>query len=588
MAFIIYAAAALGLSAGFIVLQQLCMNHGSNSFVDSTCFSDSHTRALVSVYLTISGYLLVKIFFAAVNAYRVAQLQRGIEEGAYVAMAPTAPYRYQARAMTTRWWPAIAVVLALQHAPGLIQPLANLGLTTTSIYVRNNSTALIDGGVGSYNVSAFSADIALAMKEGYPAGAFQDLVADGLGLLGAFSVLTQLRGFAGGQGSARAADGSVSTAVVRANLIISTTIDNVDASNAFKEAGLVATVTAKCAETLLIAPLSELQTSTSQSFNVTSLVNVDTPAASGNETSIIVADVNYNVDSPSTVDFNMSYFVGGCFDCLPLEPDQALNGTLDRCVARATFAVQDYAFNVASGTVTPLGKAVANDTADIDPDAAGVFTAAYASASFNTTSISTDPNFLYSQLALPTTLPGGLFGTSNSNLLYSTLCTALSQSLGTLWITNVGLAGESMDDTSIHDAYTAVASAAEVLPLYNQQLVTHVPTWTAAVLVGALLGCMIVIGVWGMVWSHLSVINIKDATETALIDNVDDTFIAKKRTAGASNDPDLQMARAFTDTRGGLLLYARATEDLEGKSQRVVISNDPTMGSMPDKSVNYL
>ena len=85
VAFIIYMVRALVLSAGFLVLQQLCMNHNTNSFVDSTCLSDSKTRALVSVYLTASGYLLVKVVFAAVNAYRyrVAQLQRGIEEGVY-------------------------------------------------------------------------------------------------------------------------------------------------------------------------------------------------------------------------------------------------------------------------------------------------------------------------------------------------------------------------------------------------------------------------------------------------------------------------------------------------------------------------
>ena len=586
MAFIASMAGAFVLSAGFIILQQLCMNHATNAFVDSTCLTDSHTRVLVSVYLTASAYLLIKVVFAAVNAYRVAQLQRGIEEGVYIAMTPTAPYKFQARAMATRWWPAIAVVLALQHAPGLLQPLANLGLTTVSVYVRNNSTASIDPGVGSYNASTFTTAFAADVAGDIPVAEIQESLEAGLGYLAAFSVLTQLRGFAGGQGSKRSADGSITTPIVRSNLVISTAIEDLDASNAFRDTGLVATLTGKCADTLVVAPLIELQSSSSRSFNITEAVKLKTQIGTGNVTTVVSTDVSFSAGALHSVEFNMTYFVGACVDCMALPSSQILNGTMSACHARVDFGVQDFAFSVASGTVTPLGTAVANDIAQLDPNLAGLFAAAYAGASFDATLISTNPLYLQSLLQLPMDLPGGFFGSSNSNLLYSTLCTAVSQSLGTLWLLSVA-DPQNNPDADTYDVYEDVAGATGEVALYSLQLVTHVKTRTAAVLVGALLGSMLVVGVWGMVWSHLSAINIKDATETSLVDNIDDSFVAKKRTAGASNDPDLQMARAFSDDRGGMLLFCRATQDRFGKSQRIVISNDPDSGSVPEKCVDY-
>ena len=235
--------------------------------------------------------------------------------------------------MATRWWPAIAIVLALQHAPGLVQPVAILELMTTSVYVRNNSTATIDAGVGTYNVSVDSAALDSALAAHAPIGALQASVEDQLGLLGAFSGLTLLRGFAshhGGQGSTRAADGSVTAPIVRANLVISTTINNVDASNAFRETGLVATFTFKCAETL-VASLSQLQTSYSQSFNVTSIQSLSSALGTGNVTSVVVNDVSFAVDSPTSVIFNATYFVGNCLNCMALPPNQSLNGSLATC-----------------------------------------------------------------------------------------------------------------------------------------------------------------------------------------------------------------------------------------------------------------
>ena len=587
MPFILYMAGALGLSAGFLVLQQLCMNHNSHSFVDSTCLSDSHTRTLVSVYLTASAYFLISVISAAVNAYRVAQLQRGIEEGVYIAMTPTAPYSYQARAMSTRWWPAIAVMLALQYAPGWIQPLANLGLTTTSVYVRNNSTAQIAAGVGSYNLTAESTVVKRALAAHVPLARVEAAAEDTVGLSGALFVLTELRGFAGGQGSTRAVNGSVTTSIVRSNLVISTAIKIVDASNVFRQTGLVATLMADCTDALLVAPLSELQTNTSRSFNITASVNEDVIIGTGKPTSVVVSDVTSAADSPTSVDFNLTYFEGGCVNCIGLPPSQALNGTLSTCRARASFAVQEYAFNIASGTVTQLGIAVANDTAQLDPSLAGLFTAAYAAASFDANLISSNPIVLESLLQLPVSLPGGLFKSSNSNLLHSTLCTALSQTLGTLGILGATQAGDDLT-TAVSHIFQKVVNATTDIPLYSLQLVTYVPTWTAAVLVGAVLGCMLVVGIWGMVWTHLCAINIKEATETTLIGNIDDSFIAKKRTAGASNDPDLQMAHAFCDDRGGKLLFCRATHDPSGKGDRIVISNDPMVGWLPCKTVDYI
>jgi hypothetical protein len=260
---------------------------------------------------------------------------------------------------------------------------------------------------------------------------------------------------------------------------------------------------------------------------------------------------------------------------------------MSACRARAEFAVEEFAFSVASGTVMRLGAIIANDTAQLDPNLAGLFTAAYAAASFDANLISTNPLFVASLLQLPINLPGGLFESSNSNLLYSTLCTALSQSLAALWLLSVDAAANSTA-ADVYNVYDEIESGTMQVALYSLQLVTYVSTRTAAVLVGALLGCMLVVGVCGMVWSHLSAINIKDATETALTDNIDDSFIAKKRTAGASNDPDLQMFRAFSDDRGGNLLFCRAINAPMGNGQRIVISNDPKAGWMPDTSVDYV
>ena len=154
----VYMVAVTSMCAGLVVLQHFCMNHRDGDFVDSYCLTDSSMRAVLATILTAIVLLLTSLVSSAVESYRSMKLATGINEGVYIAMASQS-IKYRVRALFTRWAGAVILIVLCTNAPNLIQTLANLGIKTAGVYVRNSSTANVFNTYSYYNATVTQATL---------------------------------------------------------------------------------------------------------------------------------------------------------------------------------------------------------------------------------------------------------------------------------------------------------------------------------------------------------------------------------------------------------------------------------------------
>ena len=517
------------LGASFIVLQHFCLNNITDAFVDNYCLSDSNMRTVIASYLTVFAALLSFMVTTAIDAFRVGQLEHGISEGVYIALATSSPFKYKCRTLRLRgkWGALMGVATFLFIVPSYLQTATNPFIYTNTVFVKNKSTARVVPSIQSYDEPDSDAAINLLAQEGD--STFQiEQISNFVNFESAFAVLFQVRAFSAGESSFKSRDGNVTTNVVRYSYLDSTVVVDGDLSNALRQQDTLATVNTQCSITVgVTSRLVDLQTTSSQYFNVTAEATVS--GQSFNATLLFLTDFGFSGNSSSAVSLRATSFIGECANCQPLLASRRVFGNLTTCTSVITFANQEFIYTVGTGGVVPLRTL--NTPITVAPYTAGILIAGYAASADNSVSL-LPSNSLYvdALLAQYQAYPQGLFEDRFSNLMHNKVCSGASQTLGQLWLLS--------DSTAL----------LEDVPLYNVVLLTHISTRTAAVTVGVLIVFAVLVCAFGMVCAHKSPINIKAATENALIASVDNDYIAYKRSELASNDPDLQLDRAFDTT----------------------------------------
>jgi hypothetical protein len=111
-----------------------------------------------------------------------------------------------------------------------------------------------------------------------------------------------------------------------------------------------------------------------------------------------------------------------------------------------------------------------------------------------------------------------------------------------------------------------------------------------AVFASAVVAATLLVCILGSAYTAHSPMNIKDATENALIENLTEEVIRRKRNNPTSNDPARQRELAFKHTDGlPVIMYCREHKFVDSNRVgvcKVSIGYD-SAGALPDRLIDY-
>ena len=516
--YMFYMVAVASLCAGLVVLQHFCMNHKDGDFVTNYCLADSHMRAVLAAILTIIGLVLTSSVASAVESYRSAKLASGINEGVYIAMASQS-VKYHLQALLTSWGPVMMLVILCTNAPNAIQTLANLGIKTAGVYVRNNSTATVYDHYSYYNASVA------------PESPNLDFAIRMLAKMTAFRTSATSR-------IVDSTTGAVATSVLRDGYLGQIDIVRTDVTNAFEHLETVVTITSNCSTALISGPLKEAVPPSPNAVNVTILLPDDGFAAA------LVYEVDYNVSSNNSVLFYSSLSEPVCqgSDCTALNPNTFVTGSINYCTSSLIVQDQDIVYTVSTDAVTPV-RVISNTTTVNAIDLASLIVS-FAKSIEATPEALSNSDYVNGVIDQFSNFPSGSFDMSESNLLHTKLCAASALALNFLW-TNYGLNSSNIDlDGMVGNAFEIYDA---FLPLYNNVQLTYISTANIAVIAGVITASACIVALVGMFFAVTSRINVKPATDSSLLYNADPALVARKQAlmAELSNDPRGQLDLEF-------------------------------------------
>jgi hypothetical protein len=487
-------------------------------------------------------------------------------------MGSNNPY-YRLRALNTRWWAVVALVVLGSHVPASLQTVANLFIKTSSVYVMSESTALTYDSYSYYNVTAESIAASAALQGGIPTlGIATHLGGVGIpnatDLASAFEVLVQGVAFSNTDSSTRTVDGQVVTTVVRSNYIVGSTFKTVDISNSIRRPETVAHISSTCStHNVTFVDLQGVLTSTSVHFNLS-----DASTGAG-QFLVVVLDGNGTVLPDSTLSYRTSALFGECIGCIG--STGVVVGYSVNCTSTVDFQEEDIIYRLSTGGVTAVG--LVNGSTTVQPVVAARFISGFLDAVNNAAIAVGNPQASRAlvQGLVDTEFPQGYFTEGQFNYQHSIVCSAVSQTLGRLW--------------TIAQGPNSTASLSSV-PLYSVSLQTYVSSRNMALFASMVIAATLVICALGSWYTHQSPINIKDSTENALIENLTSSAVHRKMGQCTSNDPAMQLHLAFNHIDGlPVTLYCREHKyvDSNGVDMRKVSVGYEEGGRLPDRRIDY-
>ena len=565
--YILFTLAIASLCAGLVVLQHFCMNHQDGDFIDSYCLTDSHMRAVVAAILTAIGLVLTSAVTSAVESYRSMKLADGINEGVYIAMASQS-IKYRLYALATPWAAAVLLIILCTNAPNSIQTLANLGIKTAGVYVRNPSAASVYNAYSYYNATVTQTDFS--------------------NLISAVEMLTKMRDYKTSASSTLVNHGAgVVTSVLRDGYLGSVSIFHSDATNAFKRLETVATITSMCTAAPFNGTLAEVVPASPAAVNVTFVLPAE------NFYAVLIYNVQYAISSSNTLLIRSTFSDPSCNsdDCTSLGPETSVNGSTSTCISSLVIQDQDIVFTVGADSVT-LVQLHSNDTTVSITDLADLIVG-YADSIETTPDAVSNPQYASAVFGIYSTFPAGFFNETYSNILHTKLCASTSLALSFLWTSY------EVNASSAASGLTGLVGNAFInfdafVPLYNIVQITRISTTDVVIIAGVITGAACLVCLLATVFALTSRINVKPATDSSLLYNADPALIARKQAlmSELSNDPRGQLALEF---RSESVLYCRelavafpnsADPSKHDTYCRVNISHSD-LGPLPDRSRHY-
>lgn len=561
LSFILYGCGGFLLACSLVGLQLGCLNNDQDSFVESYCFSDSNSRAMVSAIFTVIVWLMGVGFVTAVCSFRTAKLSTGIGEGVYVALG-SMDLKYCWRSLRTRWWAIMLLLLLLSYGPGGLQALFSALIQTVPVYVAlSSSTAVVFDHTSNYNATDASLPVSLLT-------AFSLFPLFGNIATSATSVL-QLQPSL-----------SVTTTLIRHNFIAMANISNPDPSNAIRHTETIATITTSCsAEQVLTGLLID-------HVNSSNFIVLGPEFPSGPLVEAYIYGLEFTLASSDHLVFYSSYM--DCVYCALAEQDDSPpeQGSTRACITDLYLSTDEMIYTLGTRNIQKLSSVSTTSNTTVNEAVFGQMVV-NASTSFEAASATSSTNMEYN-LALATMWTNfdmGLFGEEVPNFMHSRICAAAAFSLNFLWA-NYGNDVNDDGTVTIGNDYTLYDTSKPVYHVVQQAYMSTQVSVAFAACLSLYFFLLCSIGAFFTARAH---INVKSVRENSFFSCIDEACVADMVAAGASNCEAAQLDLAFGPDR---VMYC--TEEmvmLSGNSapiHRIKIGFSPRpVGQPPSKSTIY-
>lgn len=496
--FILYIVTIVVITAILIIFRQKCLKSGTDSFITSYCLSDTHARTIIAAILTVTSFFIALSVSDAIDAYRTWRLETGINEGAYIAMTPSASVEYKMRSLRKKYGIAVLIATIIAYAPGSLQTLANLGITTVQVYVKNHSTATVYDAYSYYNTTLGP----VTNNYGSETSALNTLSQMGRYSSSANSILV---------------NNNVITNVVRDGYLVETYVVDGDTSNSFKRIETVATISTNCTTQMTVnADIITFLGPQSKYWILDYIPNV----------SIYAYNVTYSFLTRNNIIFKTTFTNGLCsFNCTN---NTIFNTTYTSCLSNVLIQDHNIIYTVSTENVKILNTLNQNTTVDLQ--SIGLLASSFSESVDKSPNMNTSEKYKLGLSLVYSAYPQGLFNNSHENILHNKLCSAMSNSLEFLW-SNYKTNNIANDRN---------------VTLYNIVMQTHISSAVISIIAASILLTIIAVCVVGIILSVMSKINIKSASDNALMYNMNTDTHATIQQANVSNDPSGQCKDAFT------------------------------------------
>ena len=519
-----------------------CMNSKNGDFIDSYCLSDNKMRTVISAILTVILFFIGLALGDTVDAIRTFALTRGINESAYIAMVSGTSYRV--KSMLTKWGPLILAIMAFQYLPGSTQTLSNLSIKTVSVYVKNNSTASVFERESMYNVSSSSLNLNIPPTLG--AG---------------IRIMNIMRTYSSGLSSS-INNQAVTTKVIKSASSPSSNMTDGDGTNSITYNDTVGTVVTKCSEIQVLQG----------TIDFSEYIFPNTAYISSPPDITLLYNVEHTVISSEVL-----YITSNFTELL-----QSFGITV-ACASTITFDVEEIVYTLNTGEIHQRAQISRSTT--VDTSTFGFITETAAGAPEHLATFAYDNSSDVSRLNMEdisngvldfyATFNKGFFSTPTKNILHTKLVAAVADNLGMLFT-------KQFEDNQPE----TVAKAIIIVPVYNIVLQAYFPTYLAWIFAGTLGGISLFICMIGTTMSIISPINIKQANDMSLIDNIDNNTVMARSGYMMSNSPSKQRKAASKH-----VLYCReeSVYDTIGNivGKRIRIGYDQN-GMVPNAKTDYM
>lgn len=480
----------IGLSA-FLIFRYTCMSNDNNTVVASYCTEDNNARAIVSAIFTVVVYFIGVSLIDAMNAFRIFMLERGINEGVFIAFGQNADYR--ARSLRTKWATVVIALILIQYGPGSVQFISNLTTHSVTLFAKNNSTVLVTNITygTSYPVidrDIYIANLLLPLLRNYASSARSNVVPDVL--------LYGIEELDIGKDALGISE-TVETNVTRNNLYLGAIIDTGDSysNNYIMKKETHATVTTQCV---------------SYPNNDTSLPNNVSYSKTLNDTSIRNAYISkYSItnkmhvlsNSESHITNNNGTVIGGfsfCNSTVRFFSGDIIYNIDTQAIERVISSDKDTVLDQRT-----MGKYIENIT--MSPESAIILEP-------NTTQA-----FLIS-IGYVTGIQGnGLFDLSQQNIMHARICASVELAFSLLW--KVDTSSDIIQFGFSHG----------YIPAHNAIIQAYMHGWVAWILACTLASIMLFIFTAYITSLVKSPIDIKETNELTLVDNLSISAIENRR-----------------------------------------------------------
>jgi len=419
-------------------------------------------RTLISAILTIITYSLYAAIYDSIKYYKIMKLDKGINEGIYITLGSKHPL-YIIKSLSTKWFYLIIIIAAVLTGQFLVQPLANLGIKTASVYIKNDSAAKVYNQKSLYN------------------GVTEELITDAqfyfpsmMSALNTYSASSNSIYGMGGDGVIAAKKIGGTTNIIRNGYVIQQKIMKSNPTNSFETTEVIGILTTAC-------NFSGQQIQSGYSFSI---------ASNNGEVIGQIYFLEYEISSPNEAQFITAFSIGDiekssslCSSRLIIQEYNIIYTVNTRAVNAINFVT-----NTTTVNITQLVQIVQN----------------YAQSIEYVANISNSLDFQIAVNNVFLNFGPGLFEFTTSYICHSRLSGAISLGLQYLW------------ENSLNNNTNTV-----FIPLSNNVSITYISIVDLWIISGSILAFTFIVCMFGIRCSYRCTLRVNFFEENAMINIID-------------------------------------------------------------------